>query len=87
MMSPVLHHVLLALDPDLALVAAGLFGTQRHIVVVLDDFGTDEAPLEIGVDDTGGLGRFHAPAESPGTALVGTGREKTSANPAIYRPL
>ena len=54
----VLHHVLLTLNPDLALVAAGLFGTQRHIVVVLDDFGTDEAPLEIGVDDAGGLFNF-----------------------------
>ena len=28
------------------------------------------------MDDAGGLGRLHSPAESPGTALVGTGREE-----------
>ena len=39
----VLHDVLLALDADLAHVAARLFGAQRHVVVVLDDLGADEA--------------------------------------------
>ena len=45
----VLHDVLLALDADLAHVAARLFGAQRHVVVVLDDLGADEAAFEVGV--------------------------------------
>ena len=51
----VLHDVLLALDADLAHVAARLFGAQRHVVVVLDDLGADEAAFEVGVDYTGTL--------------------------------
>ena len=52
----VLHDVVLALDPGLA-GRAGL-GDRAGLdqVVVADDLGLDEALLEVGVDDAGGLG-------------------------------
>src|SRR3954454_24007211 len=49
------HYVVLALHAD----AAGLLGLLHRAggeeVVVRDDLGLDEAALEVGVDDAGGL--------------------------------
>ena len=42
-------------------------------VVEGDDLGLDEAALEVGVDDTGGLGSGRALADRPGAGLLGAG--------------
>ena len=48
--------VLLALQPHLARLLRTLFAPAGYEVVITDDFGTDEAFLEIGMDHGGGLG-------------------------------
>ena len=50
------HDVVLALGTDEALVLAGLHGAVRDQVVVGDHLRPDEAPLEVRVDLSGGLG-------------------------------
>ena len=72
---PVLHHVVLALHAGLAL-RAGL-GDRAGLdqVVEGDDLGLDEALLEVGVDDTGGLGGGGALLDGPGAGLLGAGRQ------------
>src|SRR5258707_10216393 len=44
-----------------------------HQVVVGDDLGLDEAALEVGVDDAGGLGSGGPLADRPGAGLLGAG--------------
>ena len=53
----VLDDVILAFEAELAGIARAGFAVTRHIIVIGDGFGTDEAVLEIGVDDAGGLRR------------------------------
>ena len=72
----VLDDVLLALDAHLAGGADSGFSLIIDEVVVLDDLGTDEALLEIGVDDAGGAGGLVSLMDSPGAALVGAGGEE-----------
>ena len=71
----VLHHVVLALHAGLAL-GAGL-GDRAGLdqVVEGDDLGLDEALLEVGVDDAGGLGGGGALLDGPGAGFLGAGRE------------
>ena len=45
-------------------------------VLVLDDFGPDEAAFEVGVDDTGGAGGLVSGDDGPGAAFVGPGGEE-----------
>ena len=58
---PVLDDVLLALAADQALLLGGGHGAAGHQVVKGDDLRPDEAPLEVGVDLAGCLGRLGAP--------------------------
>ncbi len=60
MTSPSCHDVVLAFEPHLAGVARAGLAAVSDIIVVGDGFGTDEAVLEIGVDDAGRLRRLGA---------------------------
>ena len=51
----VLYDIVLALDAHLARLADGGLRAIVDIIVVLDDLGTDEAFLKVGVDDAGTL--------------------------------
>ena len=61
----VLHHVLLAFLTQLAGVAAAQLATQLHVVGIGSGFRLDEAALEIGVDDAGGLRSLRADGDGP----------------------
>ena len=50
------HHVVLALHADRPASLAFSMEPSGDEVVEGDDFGLDEAALEVGVDDAGGLG-------------------------------
>ena len=58
-----MHHVaigddvILAFQTEFAGIARAGFAFARDIIGIGDGFGADEALLEIGVDDAGGLGR------------------------------
>ena len=45
-------------------------GAEADEVIEMDDFGGDEAALEIGVDDAGGGGGFVAGVDGPGAGLL-----------------
>ena len=51
------------------------FAVQRDVVVVGDGLGADEALLEIGVDDAGGLRRLGARVDGPGARFLRPGGE------------
>ena len=55
----VLDHVVLALEPQLARLARALLALARHVVLVGDHLCADEAALEVGMDDAGGLEGAH----------------------------
>ena len=58
----VMHDIILAFEPHLAGVARAGLAVAGDIVVIADGLGADEAVLEIGVNDAGGLRRFGAAA-------------------------
>ena len=62
---PVLHHVVLTLHGQFTRFAYGGFATIFYIVVVLDDFRTDETFLEVRMDDAGALRSLPALAVGP----------------------
>src|SRR5262249_49772925 len=65
----------LALEPHLArLLRAGL-AAERHIIVVGDGLGADEAALEVGMDDGRRLRRLGSARDRPGRRLLGAGGE------------
>src|SRR5690349_11914815 len=66
----VLHHVVLAFEPELAGVARAGLARQRHVVVIGDGLGADEALLEIGVDHACGLRRACALGHGPGPRFL-----------------
>ena len=67
---PVLHHIVLAFKPHLAGVLGALLALRDDEIVIGDGFGPDEALLEIGMDDAGGLRRGGARWDRPGTRLL-----------------
>ena len=72
----VLHDIILALEPHLSGIARTGFAAARHVIVVGDGFGADEAALEIGVDDARGLRRLGAAGHRPGARLLRPGSEE-----------
>src|SRR5438552_18825286 len=72
----VAHDVVLALDVQLGGGAAGGLGAELDEVLPPDDLGLDEAALEVGVDDAGGLRGPGAALDRPGAALVRAGGEE-----------
>ena len=70
-----MHHVavrddvLLAFEPELAGFARARLALVGDVVVVGDGLGADEALLEIGMDDAGGLRRARRPSRSSRRAL------------------
>ena len=62
----VLHHIVLSFHTHLAGFANGSFRTILYIVLILNDFRTNEALLEVCVDDAGTLRSLPTSAESPG---------------------
>src|SRR5947209_7775022 len=71
----VAHHVLLALEAELARLLGALLPTVRDEVVVRGDLGTDEAALEVGVNHAGGLRRGGATRNRPRAHFLRTGGE------------
>lgn len=68
----VFYHVLFALLDMLAFGLAGVFAAQSYQVVVLHDFGADEAFFEVGVDDSCGLWGFGQLSDGPASHLIGS---------------
>ena len=71
----VLHHVLLAFLAELAGITAALLAAQRDVILERRRLGLDEAALEVGVDDAGGLRRLRADGDGPGLRLLLARRE------------
>src|SRR5262249_56430768 len=67
--------VRLALEPHLARLLRAALAAERHIIVVGDGLGADEAALEVGMDDAGRLRRPGAARDRPGRRLLGAGGE------------
>ena len=53
----VAHGVVAPFQAHLSGILGTLFAAQCDVVVIGGGLGADEALLEVGVDDTGGLGR------------------------------
>src|SRR4051812_32288174 len=68
--------VLLALEAQLAVLAARAERAAREQVLVADDFGADEAALDVGVDFAGRELRRRVARNRPGAALVFAHREE-----------
>src|SRR6266508_211633 len=68
--------VILALDPDEALVLGRLHAARTHQILEGDHFRPDEPTLQVGVDGPGGLGRFRPSRYLPSPRLVLSGREE-----------
>ena len=62
--------IVLAFEPHLAGVARAGLAAAGDVIVVGDRLGADEALLEIGVDDAGGLRRLGAAGDGPGARLL-----------------
>lgn len=74
----IVNHVVLALGLNLSLrLNLSLAPEFLELIKVVDD-GLDEGLLEITVDDTGGLRRLGAVADSPLADLVGSGGEEAA---------
>ncbi len=72
---PEMHHVaigddvVLAFQPQFAGIACAGFALERDVVVIGDGLGADEAALEVGMDNAGGLRRLGALCDGPGSRL------------------
>src|SRR5262249_49942684 len=64
-----------ALEPHLARLLRAGFAAERHIIVVGDGLGANEAALEVGMDDGGRLRRFGAARDRRRRRLLGAGGE------------
>ena len=72
----VLDDVVLALDGEFAGFADSGLRAILDIVIVLDDLGTNEALLEVGMDDTSALGSLPTLLVGPGLDLHLTSRDE-----------
>src|SRR3954447_26420388 len=76
-----MHHVavgddvVLAFQPEPAGIARARLAAIRHIIVIRDGLGANEAALEVAVDDTGSLRSLGAAPYGPGRRLLGAGSE------------
>src|SRR5579872_2755631 len=70
-------HVFLAFEPKFARLASAGLSASGEIVGEGDDFRTDEATLEVRVNDPGGLRRGGAGAHGPRTHLLGPRSEES----------
>src|SRR5262245_63358918 len=66
----VLDDVVLAFQAQLAGIARARLTIQRHVVVVGNGFGPDEALLEVGVDHAGGFRRPGVTMHRPSPSLL-----------------
>src|SRR6266568_1694826 len=73
---PVEHDVLLALETQLAVIATRGERPAREQVLVADDFGADEAALNVGVDLAGRALRVGPARDRPGAVFVFPDGEK-----------
>ena len=69
-------HIVLAFEPEFAGLARARFAPVADIIVVGDGLGADEALLEIGMDDAGGLRGFCSLLDRPGARLLRPGGEE-----------
>src|SRR3984893_6567019 len=65
------EDVRLALKPPLPRCWRAGLAAERHVIVVGDGLGADEAALEVGMDDGGRLRRLGAARDRPGRRLLG----------------
>ena len=65
----VVHHVILAFDPQLPSLAGFRGGAEFDEVVVVNDFCSDETSLEISVNHASGLGCLVTGADCPGAGF------------------
>lgn len=72
----VLHDIVLAFGAEKGFAASDSFGAAVNEVLPFDDFGTDEAFDEVGVDDAGGFGSFGADWDGPGACFVSASGEE-----------
>src|SRR5207244_2121427 len=72
----ILHDVVLALEADLAVIAARGHRSARHQRIVADDFGADEAARDVAVDFACGELRGRPARDRPGAAFVLADREE-----------
>ena len=72
----VLHFVVLSFNGELAGLFALELRPQSHKVVVLDNLGSDEATLQIAVDDARSLRCQHTLGDGPRPVLLATDREE-----------
>src|SRR5450755_4563297 len=71
----VAHHVVLALDGQLARLARSRLAAELHVVLPPDDLGLDEALLEVRMDDARGAGGLAPATDGPGAHLGLAGGE------------
>ena len=64
--------------------AAGGFGLVLDVIVEADDFGTDEAALEVRVDDARGLRSLPAVLNGPRAHFLFSGGEVAGKAPAVH---
>src|SRR5947208_858110 len=72
----VLDDVLLALEAELAVFAAGSHGAARDQMIVADHFGANKSAGDVAMDLAGGQLRGGSPRHRPGTAFVLAHREE-----------
>src|SRR5919106_3628131 len=84
---PVLDDVVLALDAELSFLPRLRFAAHGDEVVVVDDLGADEPPLEVGVDACRRARRTVSPPDGPGAYLVlADGEERDQIQQVVRGP-
>lgn len=73
---PVLDDVILAFQAQPAFLLSHGQRTGVDQIVIMDNFGADEAALKIGVNLARSLRRLRAPADGPGAHLLLSSRKK-----------
>src|SRR5579875_2864742 len=65
-----LHDVVLAFTPQQSGGAHRVKRTQARVIIVCNDFGADEAALDVGMDFAGRLRCFRSAGDRPGARLL-----------------